>query len=321
MMKGFWSGKRVTVTGGAGFLGTHVVRRLESMGASVFVPRQRDYNLTALDACMRCLLEHPCDLLVHSAAYYGGIGINVSEPATLYYRNLVMGANLMEAARLAGVGKFVAIGTACSYPGYLEGHLKEEDLWSGPCHASVVNYGLTKKMMAVQAQAYKKQYGLDSIHLILTNLYGPGDSYNPERSHVVAALVRKYVEAEMAKAPSVEVWGTGKPIREFLYVEDCADAVVLAAERYNDAAIPLNIGTGIGTSIRELSETTHAASGFKGKIAWVTDKPDGAPVKVLDVARMKRVLDGWTPPTDLQSGLAKTVAWYRANKAQADSKW
>ncbi len=321
MMKGFWSGRRVTVTGGAGFLGTHLVRRLESMGASVFVPRQRDYNLTALDACMRCLLEHPCDMLLHSAAYYGGIGINVSEPATLYYRNLVMGANLMEAARLAGVGKFVAIGTACSYPGYLEGHLKEEDLWSGPCHASVVNYGLTKKMMAVQAQAYKKQYGLDSIHLILTNLYGPGDSYNPERSHVVAALVRKYVEAELAKAPSVEVWGTGKPIREFLYVEDCADAIVLAAERYNDAAMPLNIGTGIGTSIRELSETTHAASGFKGKIAWNTDKPDGAPVKVLDVTRMKRVLDGWTPPTDLQGGLARTVSWYRANKAQADAKW
>ncbi len=321
MMKGFWSGKRVTVTGGAGFLGTHMVRRLESMGATVFVPRQRDYNLTALDACMRCLLEHPCDMLVHSAAYYGGIGINVSEPATLYYRNLVMGANLMEAARLAGVGKFVAIGTACSYPGYLEGHLKEEDLWSGPCHASVVNYGLTKKMMAVQAQAYKKQYGLDSIHLILTNLYGPGDSYNPERSHVVAALVRKYVEAEMAKAPSVEVWGSGKPIREFLYVEDCADAIVLAADQYNDAAMPLNIGTGIGTSIRELAETTHAVSGFEGKISWNTDKPDGAPVKVLDVSRMKRVLDGWTPPTDLKSGLAKTVAWYRANKAQADSKW
>jgi GDP-L-fucose synthase len=320
-MKGFWSGKRVTVTGGAGFLGTHLVRRLELMGASVFVPRQRDYNLTALDSCMRCLLEHPCDMLVHSAAYYGGIGINVAEPATLYYRNLVMGANLMEAARLAGVGKFVAIGTACSYPGYLEGHLKEEDLWSGPCHASVVNYGLTKKMMAVQAQAYKKQYGLDSIHLILTNLYGPGDSYNPERSHVVAALVRKYVEAEINKAPSVEVWGTGKPIREFLYVEDCADAILLAAERYNDAAMPLNIGTGIGTSIRELSETTHAASGFKGEIVWNTDKPDGAPVKVLDVTRMKRVLDGWTPPTDLKSGLAKTVAWYRANKAQADAKW
>jgi GDP-L-fucose synthase len=185
----------------------------------------------------------------------------------------------------------------------------------------VVNYGLTKKMMAVQAQAYKKQYGLDSIHLILTNLYGPGDSYNPDRSHVVAALVRKFVEAEMAKAPSVEVWGTGKPVREFIYVEDCADAIVLAAERYNDCALPLNIGTGIGTTIRELSDAVCEASGYKGKMVWNADKPDGAAKKVLDVTRMKQALEGWTPPTDLRAGLAKTVAWYRANKAQADAKW
>jgi GDP-L-fucose synthase len=297
------------------------VRRLESYGAKVFVPRQRDYNLTTLDACLRCVLEQPCDVLVHAAAYYGGIGINVAEPAKLYYSNLVMGANIFEAARLAKVAKVVAIGTACSYPGYLEGHLKEEDLWAGPCHASVVNYGLTKKMLSVQAQAYKKQYGLDSIHLILTNLYGPGDSYNPDRSHVVAALVRKWVEATQAKAPSVEVWGTGKAIREFIYVEDCADAILLAAERYNDAAMPLNIGTGIGTSIRELAETIHAASGYTGKMVWNTDKPDGAPLKVLDVTRMKQVLDGWSPPTALRDGLAKTISWYRANKAQADSKW
>jgi GDP-L-fucose synthase len=320
-MKGFWSGKRVTVTGGAGFLGQHVVRRLESFGAKVFVPRQRDYNLTTLEACLRCLLEHPCDVLVHAAAYYGGIGINVSQPGTLYYTNLVMGASLMEAARLANVGKFVAIGTACSYPGYLEGELKEGDLWAGPCHASVVNYGLTKKMMAVQAQAYERQYGLKSIHLILTNLYGPGDSYNPERSHVVAALVRKFVEAEMAKSPSVEVWGTGKPVREFIYVEDCADAIVLAAERYEDCATPLNIGTGVGTTIRELSETVCEVSGYRGKMVWNTDKPDGAPKKVLDVTRMKHALDGWSPPTGLKAGLAQTVAWYRANKAQADAKW
>jgi GDP-L-fucose synthase len=320
-MQGFWADKRVTVTGGAGFLGQHLVRRLERLGAKVFVPRQRDYNLTGLDACLKCLLEHPCDMLFHAAAYYGGIGINVAEPAKLYYTNLVMGANLMEAARLAKVGKFVAVGTACSYPGYLEGHLKEEDLWAGPCHASVINYGLTKKMMAVQAQAYQRQYGLDSIHLILTNLYGPGDSYNPDRSHVVAALVRKWVEADLAKAPSVEVWGTGKPIREFIYVEDCADAIVLAAEHYNDAAMPLNIGTGIGTSIRELAETIHAVSGYRGKMVWNADKPDGAAKKVLDVTRLTKVLDGWTAPTDLQTGLAKTIAWYRANKAQADAKW
>lgn len=320
-MQGYWSGKRVTVTGGAGFLGQHLVRRLERLGAEVFVPRRRDYNLTALDAGLKCLLEHPCDVLFHSAAYYGGIGINVAEPARLYYENLVMGANLMEAARLAKVGKFVAIGTACSYPGYLEGELKEEDLWAGPCHASVVNYGLTKKMMAVQAQAYKTQYGLDSIHLILTNLYGPGDSYNPDRSHVVAALVRKWVEAEMAGAPTIEVWGTGKPVREFLYVEDCADAIVLAAETYDDCALPLNIGTGVGTTIKELAETLSAVTNYRGRLLWNTDKPDGTAKKVLDVARMRRVLDGWAPPTGLRDGLAKTIAWYRANKAQADAKW
>lgn len=321
MAKGFWSGKRVTVTGGAGFLGQHLVRRLRALGAECYVPRKRDYDLTSLDAGLRCLLEHPCDVLIHAAAYYGGIGINVNEPARLYYQNLVMGANLMEAARLAKVAKVVNIGTACSYPGYLEGHLKEEDLWDGPCHASVVNYGLTKKMLAVQGQAYRKQYGLDSIHLILTNLYGPGDSYNPDRSHVVAALIRKFVEAEMADAASVEVWGTGKAVREFIYVEDCADAIVLAAEVYGDAALPLNIGTGLGTSIRELAETVHEVSGFRGRIAWNAEKPDGAPMKVLDVARMRRALDGWTAPTSLRDGLAKTVAWYRAHKAEADAKW
>jgi GDP-L-fucose synthase len=320
-MRSFWSDKRVTVTGGAGFLGQHLVKRLESYGAKVFVPRQRDYNLTALDACTKCLLEHPCDVLFHSAAYYGGIGINQSEPAKLYYSNLVMGANLMEAARLTKVGKVVNIGTACSYPGYIEGDLKEDDLWAGPCHASVVNYGLTKKMLAVQGLAYQRQYGLNSIHLILTNLYGPGDSYNPDRSHVVAALIRKWVEADIANAPSIEVWGTGKPIREFIYVEDCADAIVLAAEKYNDAAVPMNIGTGIGTSIRELVETINAVTGYKGKLDWNADKPDGALKKVLDVTRMKQALDGWVPPTDLKSGLSKTIAWYRSHKDQADAKW
>jgi GDP-L-fucose synthase len=232
-----------------------------------------------------------------------------------------MGANLMEAARLARVGKVVNIGTACSYPGYLEGHLKEDDLWSGPCHQSVVNYGLTKKMLAVQGQAYKKQYGLDSIHLILTNLYGPGDSYNPDRSHVVAALVRKWVEAKLAHAPEIEVWGTGKPVREFIYVEDCADGILLAAEQYNDVAMPLNIGTGIGTSIRELVETINEVTGYKGKLRWNTDKPDGAAFKVLDVTRMREQLGGWQPPTSLRDGLRKTIDWYQAHKAEADAKW
>ena len=311
----------MTVTGGAGFLGSHLVKRLECAGAEVFVPRQREYNLTALDACLRCLLEHPCDVLFHAAAYYGGIGINVREPAKLYYTNLVMGANLMEAARLAKVGRLIVIGTACSYPGYLEGHLREEDLWAGPCHASVVNYGLTKKMMDVQARAYRSQYGLDSIHLILTNLYGPGDSYNPDRSHVVAALVRKFVEATSSRAPSVVIWGTGAPVREFIYVEDCADAIIMAAERYPGEDGPLNIGTGIGTSIKELADEVRAASSYRGELVWDATKPDGAPFKVLDTSLMRRALGGWVPPTSLHDGLAKTVDWYRANKAVADAKW
>lgn len=317
----YWAGKRVTVTGGAGFLGKHIVQRLRDAGAQVFVPRQKDYNLTTLEGCLRCLTENTTDILFHAAAYYGGIGINVSEPGFLYYRNLVMGANLMEAARLTKVERVVNIGTACSYPGFLEGDLKEDDLWAGPCHPSVVNYGLTKKMLAVQGTAYKKQFGLDSIHLILTNLYGPGDSYNPERSHVVAALVRKWVEADLENRPEIEVWGTGKPVREFIYVEDCADAIVQAGEKYTNTDMPLNIGTGIGTTIRELVETLNDVTGFKGKLNWNSEKPDGAMRKVLDVTRMQEALGGWTPPTTLRAGLEKTVSWYRANKTEADAKW
>ena len=319
-MPSFWQGKRVTVTGGAGFLGTHLTARLEKAGAKVFVPRRNLHNLVYAEACYRCLTEHPADVVIHAAAYYGGLGINLVEPAKIFYENLVMGANLMEAARLTGVKKFVAVGTACSYPGYLEGALKERDLWAGPLHETVVNYGLTKKLMSIQGAAYKKQYGFDSIHVILTNLYGPGDSYNPDRSHVVAALIRKWVEAQLKNDDSVTCWGTGAAIREFIYVDDAAEGILRAAESYEDAAMPLNIGTGLETSIRELSETIHSVTGFRGKIKWDSSKPDGCPKKVLDVARMREVLD-WAPPTRLRDGLARTIAWYRENKEMADKKW
>ena len=233
-----------------------------------------------------------------------------------------MGANLMEAARLAKVAKVVAIGTACSYPGYLEGHLKEQDLWAGPCHASVVNYGLTKKMLAVQGEAYKRQYGLDSIHLILTNLYGPGDSYNTERSHVVAALVRKWVEAEHGQGPEHRGLGHRQAgprvhLRRGLRRRDRAGGGKV--QRRGHATEHRHRHRHLDPRAGRRRSTRSPA--IEGKIVWNTDKPDGAMMKVLDVTRMKQALDGWAPPTDLKAGLAKTIAWYRANKAQADAKW
>lgn len=318
-MSGFWNGKRVVVTGGAGFLGRFIVARLEGEGAKVFVPRRADYDLTDFSACRRLLAEHPADQLIHSAAFYGGIWINQLYPGQIFYQNLIMGAQLMEAARLAGVGKFVQIGTACSYPGYLEGELKEENLWDGPLHESVFHYGLTKKILNIQGRAYKKQYGFNSIHLILTNLYGPYDTFNPERSHVVSALIRKVVEAKQQGAEEVEVWGSGRPIREFLYVEDCAQAVVLAAERYGDLT-PLNISCGEGTSIRQLVETICRLVGYRGQLRWNGDKPDGQLKKVLDIRRLRETLQ-WRPPTSLEEGLRKTIAWYVAHKEEADRRY
>lgn len=315
---GFWQGKRVVVTGGSGFLGRHVVELLAGNGAEVFVPRSRDYDLIFFDRAQQCMETFRPHTVIHLAAFYGGIWINQLYPGRIFYENLVMGAHVMEAARLVGVEKFVGIGTACSYPGYLDGYLKEDNLWDGVPHETVVNYGLTKKMMAIQGWAYKKQYGLNAAHLILTNLYGPWDTFDPDRSHVAAALIRKFVEAKHEGKPQVEVWGTGKPVREFLYVEDCAEAIVRAAEVYDDVS-PLNIGCGQGTSIRELVDLVRELSGFDGQVVWNADKPDGQMVKVLDTTKMERVLQ-WSPPTSLREGLRKTIDWYVANKATADMR-
>ena len=297
----FWIGKKVLVTGGSGFLGSFVVEKLQARGAETIVPRSRQYNFVSFENAQRCMSRFKPDIVIHSAAYYGGIWINQMYPGRIYFENLVMGANVMEAARLAGVGKFVGIGTACSYPGYLENMLKEEDLWNGIPHETVANYGLTKKMMAIQGWAYKKQYGFNAIHLILTNLYGPRDTYNIKRAHVVSALIRKFVEAHQQGAPEVEVWCTGKPIREFLYVEDCAEGIIRATENYDDVT-PMNIGLGEGTSIRELADLINETVGYKGKMVWNTEKPDGQMKKILDVARMRKALD-WRPPTNLRDGL------------------
>ena len=315
---GFWQGKRVVVTGGSGFLGRHIVELLSRKDCEVFVPRSKEYNLVSFDQARQCMESFRPHIVIHAAAFYGGIWINQLYPGRIFYENLVMGAHVMEAARLAGVEKFVGIGTACSYPGYLEGHLVEDNLWDGIPHETVVNYGLTKKMMAIQGWAYKKQYGLNAIHLILTNLYGPWDTFDPDRSHVVAALIRKFVEAKQSGKPEVEVWGTGRPVREFLYVEDCAEAIVRAAELYDEVS-PLNTGCGQGTSIRELVDIVKEIAGFEGRVVWNTDKPDGQLVKVLDVTKMKQLLR-WSPPTSLRDGLQETIEWYVANKAMADMR-
>ena len=316
----FWDKKNVVVTGGAGFLGSFIVEQLQVKEPSVkvFIPRSKDYNLVLPDACQRLMRDAQPHVVIHCAAFYGGIWINQLHPGKIFYENLVMGANLMETARAAGVGKFVGIGTACSYPGYLEGDLKEDQLWDGPPHETVINYGLTKKMMAVQGWAYRKEFNFNAIHLLLTNLYGPRDTFHIRRAHVVSALIKKFVDAVQQDAPEVEVWGTGKPIREFLYVEDCAAGILRSAEVYDDSK-PINIGTGIGTSIRELVELVRELTGFKGKLRWNAEKPDGQMRKLLDVTRMKQELK-WQPPTSLRDGLRKTIDWYIQNKETADQR-
>lgn len=310
-----WTGTGVLVTGGAGFLGRHLVAALRAAGALVAAPRRREYDFTDPRACTAFFRAHAVDAVVHSAALYGGIWFNRVKPAEIFHQNLVMGAQLMEAARQTGVGRFVQIGTACSYPGHLEGDLAEDDLWSGACHESVECYGLVKRVLEAQGRVYHAQFGMKTSHLVLTNLYGPFDCYEPERSHVVAALVRKVVEAVDDGVPVLEAWGTGRPMREFLYVEDAAEAIVRAGLRCDDGR-PLNVGTGIGTSIRELLELLCDVAGFRGEIRWDPTKPDGTARKVLDVRRMRATLD-WSPPTALRDGLARTVAWYRANRGRA----
>lgn len=300
-------------------MGIQIVDKLKSLGAEPLVPRKKDYDLVYFQNAEKCMSDFKPQIVIHSAAYYGGIWINQLYPGRIYFENLVMGANVMEASRRASVEKFVGVGTACSYPGYLDGALSESQLWDGAPHETVICYGTTKKMMAIQGLAYKKQYNFNSIHMILTNLYGEGDTFHPERSHAVAALIKKFVEASIQNKDSVEVWGTGKPIREFMYVRDAAEGIIRATELYNDTT-PLNLGTGKGITIKELIETISDTVSFKGKLAWNTQKPDGQMIKTLNVDRMKKALN-WEPPTSLREGLKKTIDWYMKNKASADSRF
>lgn len=304
-------GRRIVLTGGAGFLGSHIRERLEAEGADdVLVVRSRDHDLRSPDACREVV--RGADLVIHAAANVGGIGYNMKRPGDLYYDNAVMGLHLMEEARRAGVRKFVALGTICAYPKFTPVPFKEDDLWEGYPEETNAPYGLAKKMMLVQAQAYRAQWGFNGIFLLPVNLYGPRDEFG-ERSHVIPALIRKIHEAKTAGSEQLAVWGDGTPSREFLYVEDAAEGVVLAARRY-DKPEPVNLGTGREITIKDLAELLCRIMGYEGRLRWETDKPNGQPRRRLDVTRAEREF-GFRARTTLEDGLRRTAEWYVRNAA------
>jgi GDP-L-fucose synthase len=309
----YWTQRRVMVTGGAGFLGRAVVARLRASGASeIFIPRSAEYDLTIAEGIERALVDGRPDLVIHLAAVVGGIGANRENPGRFFYENAVMGIQLMEHSRRAGVDKFVQIGTVCSYPKFTPVPFREEELWNGYPEETNAPYGLAKKMLLVQGQAYRAQYGFNVIHLIPVNLYGPGDNFDPASSHVIPALIKKCVDAREGEADHIEVWGTGSASREFLYVDDAAVGIVLAAERYSGAD-PVNLGVGHEITIRELVELIVNLSGFVGEIHWDATKPDGQPRRALDTSRAKQAF-GFEARTPFAEGLRRTVEWYEANR-------
>lgn len=311
-MAAFWSDKRVVVTGGAGFLGSFLVERLRAKDClAVVVPRSKDYDLVEMDAVRRLYADAKPDVVIHLAARVGGIGANQANPGRFFYDNLMMGTQLIEVGRQLGIKKFVAIGTICAYPKYAPIPFKEDDLWAGFPEETNAPYGLAKKMMLVQSQAYRQQYGFNSIVLFPVNLYGPRDNFDLETSHVIPALIRKCAEAQQNGKPEIVLWGDGTPTREFLYVEDAAEGILLAAEQYNDSR-PLNLGTGEEISIKTLAGIIAAEVGFHGRILWDPTKPNGQPRRCLDVSRIKQTI-GFQPTHSLRDGLKKTIQWYRAN--------
>jgi GDP-L-fucose synthase len=298
---------RVLVTGGGGFLGSYVVRRLRDEGHTVVVPRRREFDLTDGDDADRLFRASRPEVVFHLAAEVGGIGANRANPGRYWYANLMMGAHVLEQSRLHGVDKLVVLGTVCAYPKFAPVPFKEEDLWNGYPEETNAPYGVAKKSILVGAQSYREQYGLDSIFLLPANLYGPRDNFDLETSHVIPGLIRKMLDSPKR----VTLWGDGSPTREFLYVDDCVEGITLAAERY-DGADPVNLGTGAEISIRELAEVIAELTGFDGEIEWDTSMPNGQPRRSLDAGRARKLF-GFEARTPLREGLERTIAWYRAH--------
>ena len=313
-MAGHVDGKRIMLTGGAGFLGARVRERLEAAGAAeVFVPRKSDYDLTDAAAAARAYDDTRPDTVVHLAAEVGGIGANRDNPGRYFYANMAMGLHLIEEARRHETAKFVQVGTVCSYPKHTPVPFHEEDLWNGYPEETNAPYGITKKALLVMLQAYREQYGLNGAYLMPVNLYGPGDNFDLQSSHVIPALIRKCEEARITGAGHVSCWGTGSASREFLYVDDCADAIVAATESY-DGAEPVNVGAASEITIRDLTEMIARATGFEGRLEWDPSKPDGQPRRALDTSRAKELF-GFEASTPLEEGLERTVAWFREHAA------
>ena len=312
---GSLASKRVVVTGGSGFLGRHVVAALETRGSTVLVPRKAQYDLTHEADVARMYADLAPQVVVHLAAVVGGIGANRDFPGRFFFENVMLGALTMEHARRSGVEKFVGIGTICAYPKLAPVPFLERDLWNGYPEETNAPYGIAKKMLMVQGQAYRQEYGFNAIHLLPVNLYGPHDNFDMKSSHVIPALIRKCVEAVDAGAPEVVCWGTGNATREFLFVEDCADAIVTATERYDDPE-PVNIGAGFEIGIRELAELVAQLTGFTGTLTFDRTKPDGQPRRMLDVTRAANRF-GFRATTDFHTGLRRTIDWFRAHREVA----
>ena len=311
----FWATRRVTLTGGAGFLGSFVTEKLRQRGVKdIFIPRIEQYDLVNPQDVERLLDDARPDVVIHLAAHVGGIGANRLHPAEFFYDNLMMGAQLMHQSWKRGVEKYTAIGTVCAYPKFTPVPFKEDAIWDGYPEETNAPYGLAKKMQLVQAQAYRQQYGFNAIFLLPVNLYGPRDNFDLESSHVIPALIRKFLEAQEAGVDQVEVWGDGSPTREFLYVEDAAEGILLATEKYNGAE-PVNLGSGYEISIKDLAELIQRLTGYHGNLVWNTDKPNGQPRRGLDTTRAEEYF-GFKATVSFEEGLRRTIDWYRAQSAQ-----